>query len=226
MARIGFGSPADHESLDDGLRLVDLALRHHRYACPARRLSDVRKHHDRGAREIVPRLLVVDVVQRPQAPGWREHRDRTLDIDPDVARVHRDGEGLGRRQPGVELVVDEKSPDVAERHPADKILDVDAPIAQRAPFLVRLGDLGLESDYTLESGLEVGLSHRRLLCKIKQFATAPVARTELSTSRPGPFLTLSWAAAHRSWQGERFCSAEGPPIASAVTRDHDARRGR
>src|SRR5262245_25650269 len=175
VAWVRLRPPADHETLDDGLRLVDLALRHHRYARPACRLRDVGEHHDGGPRQIIPRLRLVDVVQRPQAPGWSEHRDRTLDIDPDVARVHRDGERLGRRQARVELVVDEKSPDVAERDPADEILDVDASIAQRATLLVRLGDLGLESDHALESGLEVGLAHRRLLCKIKRCATVVAA---------------------------------------------------
>ena len=64
----------------------------------ARRLRDIGKHHHRGATEIRAHLLFVDVVGRVHTPGRRQHRDRTLHVDPDVSGVHRDGEGLGGRE--------------------------------------------------------------------------------------------------------------------------------
>ena len=49
-------------------------------------------------------------------------------------------------------------------HVADKLLDVDPPVAERTALLVGLGDLGLERDDALQAGYEVGhLSFLRLL---------------------------------------------------------------
>ena len=129
---------------------------HHRQADAAGGLRDERHRHDRDVREVVAGLVVVDVEQRLQAPRGREHRDGGLHVDADVAGVDRDRERLGGRQAGVELVVDEQAPDVAEGHLADEVLDVDAAVAQRAALLVGLGDLGLEGDDALESRHEVG----------------------------------------------------------------------
>ena len=42
--------------------------------------------------------LGLDVEQLPEAPRRRQHRQRALHVDPDVAGVHRQREGLGRRQ--------------------------------------------------------------------------------------------------------------------------------
>ena len=64
-------------------------------------------------------------------------------------------ERLGRRQARAELAVDQQAPDVPEGDLADEVLDVDAAVAQRAAFLVGLGDLGLEGDDALEAGYEV-----------------------------------------------------------------------
>ena len=66
------------------------------------------------------------------------------------------GNGSAGRQPGVELVVHEQAPDVAEGDVPDEVLDVDAAVAQRAALPVGLGDLGLEGDDAFEAGLEVG----------------------------------------------------------------------
>ena len=115
---------------------------------------------DGRPREIVPRLLLVDVEERLEAPHGREHGQRGLHVDPDVPGVHRDRERLGGRQPGVEGAVDEQPPDVAERDVTDQILDVDAPVPQGAALLVRFGDLRLERDDSFETrykaGVEVG----------------------------------------------------------------------
>ena len=99
---------------------------------------------------------LVDVEQRFEAPDGRQHGQRGLDVDPDVAGVHRDGERLGGRQPGVEAAVDQQAPDVPEGHVTDQVLDVDAAVAERAALLVGFGDLRLERDDSFESGYEVG----------------------------------------------------------------------
>ena len=113
-----------------------------------------------GAGQLLAGLVVADVEQRAVAPDRREHRQRGLHVDADVAGVHRDRERLGRRQPGAELAVDQQRPDVAERDLADEVLDVDAAVAQRAAVLVRLGDLGLEGDDAFQSRAVV-VCHRR-----------------------------------------------------------------
>jgi hypothetical protein len=58
---------------------------------------------------------------------------------------------LGRRQPGEEGAVHQQPPHLLERHRADQVLDVDPAVAERAAFLVRLGDLGRERDHALEA---------------------------------------------------------------------------
>ena len=150
---------------------------------PAGGLRDERQRHHRGAGEVVAGLVVVDVEQRLEAPGRGEHRQRGLHVDPDVAGVHRQRERLGRRQAGVELVVDEQAPDVAERDPADEVLDVDAAVAQRAAFLVRLGDLGLEGDDALEARLEVGGLRRPVPVTCDRLPSASWARTAVVVVR-------------------------------------------
>ena len=148
--------PADHEPLDDGVRLVDLAPaapsggRCPRADCATNdiAITEARASSSRA-------VLVVDVEQRLEPPGGGEHRQRGLDVDPHVAGVHRQRERLGRRQSRVELVVDQQAPHVAVRDAADEVLDVDAAVAQRAALFVGLGDLGLERDDALETRLEV-----------------------------------------------------------------------
>src|SRR5919197_1377377 len=49
-----------------------------------------------------------------------------------------------RRHPRLVGPVHEQAPDLLERHLADEVLDVDAPVAESAALLVRLGDLGVE----------------------------------------------------------------------------------
>ena len=68
--------------------------------------------------------------------------------------MHRYGEGLGRRQAGAELAIDEEGPHVAEGDAANEVLDVDAPVAQRTALSIGFGDLGLEGDHALEARLE------------------------------------------------------------------------
>ena len=162
VPRVGLAAPADHEPLDD--RLCALSIRscgtigrprpRADWATKDSAITEARARSSRACSSSMSSSW-------PQAPGRGEHGQRALHVDPDVAGVHRDRERLGRRQAGVELVVDQQAPDVAEGHVPDEVLDVDAAVAQRAAFLVRLGDLGLEGDDALEAGLEVG--HLRLL---------------------------------------------------------------
>lgn len=146
---VGLAAPADHEPFDHGLGLVDLALRDHGQALAARGLGDVGQGHDGGPGEVVAGLGGVDVQQGFEAPGGGEHGEGGLDVDPDVAGVHGDGEGLGGRQAGVEGPVDEQAPDVAEGDVPDQVLDVDAAVAKGAALLVGFGDLRLERDDSL-----------------------------------------------------------------------------
>ncbi len=64
------------------------------------------------------------------------------------------GCGSAGGRPGSKRAVDEQSPHVLERDPADQLLDVDAPVAERAALLVGLGDLGREGDHALQPGLD------------------------------------------------------------------------
>jgi hypothetical protein len=49
-----------------------------------------------------------------------------------------------------EGAVDQQAPDLLERHGPDEVLDVHPAVAERAPLLVGLGDLGRERDHALE----------------------------------------------------------------------------
>ena len=130
VARVRLAAPAHHEALDDGLGHVDLRLRHHRLPEAARRLRHERHRHDGDVGEVLAGGVVIDVEQRPQAPGRRQHRDGGLHVHPHITGVHRDRELLGRRQPGVELVVHEQAPHVAEGDPTNQVLDVHPAVAQ------------------------------------------------------------------------------------------------
>ena len=157
VRRVGLAAPAGHEPLDDGRGLVDPLLRHHRLAEAAGRLRDERHRGHRAAGQVVAGLLVVDVEQLLQPPRRGQRRERALHVDPDVAGVDRHRERLRGRQPRRELAVDQQAPHVAVADPADEVLDVDAAVAQRGAFLVRLGDLALEGDDAFQAGLEDGL---------------------------------------------------------------------
>ena len=98
VLRVGLALPADQELLGQRLALVDLGLRDDGLVQAARRLRGVRQHHDGDAAEVGAGLLVGDVVGLAEAEGRREHRDRGLDVDADVAGVDREVVGLGGRQ--------------------------------------------------------------------------------------------------------------------------------
>ena len=65
------------------------------------------------------------------------------------------GCGSAGGRPGQERAVDEQAPDLLEGDVADEVLDVDAAVAERAAFLVGLGDLGRERDDAFEAGLDL-----------------------------------------------------------------------
>ena len=73
--------------------------------------------------------------------------------------MHGQWERLGRREARIELVVDQQSPDIAERDASDEVLDVDAAVAQGASLFVWLGDLRLEGDDALKTWYEVRVRH-------------------------------------------------------------------
>jgi hypothetical protein len=134
---------------------VHRPLRHHRQPHAAGGLRYERQCHHRGAGKIFPGLLVADVEQLMQPPGRGQHGQSTLHIDPDIAGVHRDRIGLGRRQPGREGVVHQQAPDMPVGDMASQLLDVHPAVPERAAFLIWLGDFGLEGDNSLKPWLEV-----------------------------------------------------------------------
>src|SRR4051812_30690266 len=156
VPRVGLAAPALHEPLDDRLGLVDLLLRHGRQAEPPGRLRDERQGGDADPGEVLAGLFIGNVQQLAEAPVRREHGDRGLDVDADVAGVHGQRERLGRGQARSELSVDQQRPDVAEGDLADQVFDVDSAIAQRAALFVGFGDLGFECDDAFETVLEIG----------------------------------------------------------------------
>ena len=99
--------------------------------------------------------------------------------------MHRDRVRLGRRQAGREGVIHQQAPDVAVGHVPDQFLDVHPAVAERAAFLVGLGDLRLERDDALQSGREVGhLPCLHLLCQLLAGAR-PAVRPPVRDWRPG-----------------------------------------
>ena len=144
LAGIGLAVPADQEALGDRARAVDLTLRDRRPAGPAGRLRHERERGHRRTREVVARLRVRDVDQRPQAELRTEQRQRRLHVDPRVGGVDGERVRLGRRQARLEAPVDEQAPHALERHRADQLLDVDPAVAQRAALAVGLCDPRLE----------------------------------------------------------------------------------
>ena len=161
VGRVGLALPAGQELLGERVALVDLALRHDRLAEAAGGLGGVRQHHHGDAAQVGPGLLVVDVVGLLHPEHRGQHRDARLHVRADVAGVDRDVVGLRGWQARIVAAVDQQPPDLLEGDPADDLLDVDAAVAQRGPFLVGLGDLCLERDDALESVMY--LSHEGIL---------------------------------------------------------------
>ena len=207
---VGLAAPADHEPLDHGAGLVDLALRHHRPACPRAdwamndsAITDARARSSRAC-------AVVDVQQRPEAPHRSQLGQRALHVDADVAGVHGQRERLGRRQPGVELVVHEQAPHVAEGHPPDQVVDVDPAVAKGAALPVGFGDLRLEGDDALQPRSEV-----RVLAHVDHPIRARVVAGRVVIVHRGPRVPCRGArtARHHPAAGE-------PGVPAAVRRVH------
>ncbi len=121
---------------------------------PRRTCDD--RHDLRGEpAEVVPRLLVGDLGDLPEAPDAGEPRDLGLCVR---RRVAREGRGLVRvrlRHARLEALVDEEPPHLLVGDVPDELLDVDAPVAERTTLAIRLGDLRLDRDDAFESRLEV-----------------------------------------------------------------------
>ena len=135
---------------------VDVGLRYGRVPDAARRLRHEAQGHDRGAREVLARLLVGDVDELLEAPLRGQRRQCALHVDARIARADRERVRYRRRQAGLEAPVDQQAPHLREGDRADELLDVDAAVAQRAALSVGLGDLGGEGDDALQAGLDFG----------------------------------------------------------------------
>ena len=111
--------------------------------------------------EIVTRLLVRDVCQLAEPPDAGQAGDLRLRVGGGLTRKPARLVRLGLRHAGLEALVDEEPPHLLVRHLPDELLDVDAAIAQRPAFAVRLRDLGLDGDDALEPWPEFGrFAHR------------------------------------------------------------------
>src|SRR5207253_6757088 len=104
-------------------------------------------------------LFVRDLVQLAKLPDTRQTCGLGLQIGRRVTAERRRLVGLRLGHLRIEVVVDEQSPDVFVGVPADELLDVDAPITERAPLPIRLGDLRLDGYDALETRLEI-VRHR------------------------------------------------------------------
>ena len=154
VSRIGFAAPAEEEPLGSSLALGHTFVGHTRLVA-TRRLGDEGDHRGRETGEVVSCLRVVDVDELAQAPVPGEGRRGRLEIGHRTTGANRQRDVLRPGHPGVERIVDEQSPDLLVRLDADELLDVDAPIPERAALPVRLGDLRLEGDDPFEAWPEL-----------------------------------------------------------------------
>ena len=110
------------------------------------------RHDLRGeAAEVVPRLLVRDLGELAEAPDTREPRDLGLCVRRRVARQRGRLVRVRLGHARLEALVDEEPPDLLVGDVPDELLDVDAAVAERATFAIRLGDLRLDRDDAFES---------------------------------------------------------------------------
>jgi hypothetical protein len=157
VARFGLTAPAQQELLRGGPAARHDLVRHHvRLPVGDAGRAGGDRHHLRGEpAEVLPRLLVGDLVQLAELPLAGEAARLGLQVG---RRVTRQRGRLIRFRVGhrrTEVVVDEQSPDVLVRIVADELLDVDASIPEGAALAVGLRDLGLDGDDALESWPEV-----------------------------------------------------------------------
>ena len=150
-------------------------------------------------------------------------RERVLEVYSRVARAEVQRIGLGGRQARLELAVDQQPPDLLVRHGADQVLDVVPAVAQRAAFLVGLGDLGGEGDDTFEAGLD--FAHSRSLSEWgstgASIVSAWVCSALLGHGRPrvpvgsgGRRAAAGAAGVSASRSPRRRCGASRRPTAS------------
>ena len=118
-------------------------------------LRDDREHRGRQPAQVELCLVIGDVDELSTTPLAAEMSRPRLQVGHRLPGRAMQGVRLGRLQARRERVVDEEPPDLLERDVPDELLDVDAAVAQRAAFPVGFGDLRLEGNDSLESGLEV-----------------------------------------------------------------------
>ena len=186
VPRVGLAAPAEQELLGGGLPAGDHLVGNRVGVAvgQARRAGDDRHHLRREPAEVVARLLVGDLVQLAELPGAREACRLGLEVGRRVPGERRRLVRLRLGHRRVEIVVDEQAPDALVRVVADELLDVDAPIAERAALAVRLGDLRFDGDDTLEARLE--LAHVRESTRTDRLGTWGRVRLRGPPSHPDP----------------------------------------
>src|SRR5207249_3654131 len=105
-------------------------------------------------------------------------------------------------------------PDLLEGDVADEVFDVDAPVAERAPLLVRLRDLGVEGDDALEAGGDLEQSVVHLVAAVLAESALP-GRKRL----PSSFNTVIIAADRDRAAGSALCPGGRPVHSIAGPRD-------
>ena len=157
VTRVGLAAPAQEELLGRRGAARDHLVRNR----VAEAVGDTGRaghdrHHLRGqAAEVLPGLLVRDLVHLAEPPRARQARRLGLEVRRGVSGQAGGLVRLRIRHRRAQIVVDEQPPDVLVGVVADELLDVDSAVAERTPFAVRLGDLGLDGDDALEPWLEI-----------------------------------------------------------------------
>ena len=138
------------------------------------------------------------------------------------------GNGSAGGRPGLVAAVDQQSPDAAERHPADELLDVDAAVAQRGAFLVGLGDLRVEGDDALET--LVDLDHAGHCVAPIVLGAHHAERRHIDTLLRGPVAEVSQRVSSSRSNRTRSCIRPGRPCQNSIvcgrTRNPDQCGGR
>ena len=152
VVRVGLSPPAEEELLRRGLTRGDHVVGSGLTTFGDRRRFRHDRHHlRRKAGKVITRLGVVDVDDLAELPFAREVRGLGLEVRGSVAAQSLGLVRLRIRHAGLEVLVDEKAPDLLVGHVADELLDVDSPVAKGAALSVGLGDLGLDGDDAFEA---------------------------------------------------------------------------
>ena len=154
---IRLAAPLEQEALGGRFALLD-DLRRDPIGVAAgdpERLRRNREQCRREPAEILAGDVIGDVDELAEIPVGTERGGDRLQVGRRVARQAGVLARLGDRQPGLEALVHEQSPDLLEGAAADELLDVDAAVAERPALAIGLRDLRLEGDDAFQARLEV-----------------------------------------------------------------------